>query len=190
MYKGFNFTHDYKTLPRTFWSPYEPEESEAPEVVLFNNHLARLLDIDEKELENDAAFFSGNQLPESAVPIAQAYMGHQFGVLNMLGDGRNVLLGEHNINGEKFDVVLKGSGATKFSRQGDGRAPIDSMLREYIISEYMANIGISTTRALAVVNTGEHLVRQTEVPSGILTRIASSHIRVGTFEYAARQSKD
>lgn len=190
MYKGFNFTHDYKTLPRTFWSPYEPEESEAPEVVLFNNHLARLLDIDEKELENDAAFFSGNQLPESAVPIAQAYMGHQFGVLNMLGDGRNVLLGEHNTNGEKFDVVLKGSGATKFSRQGDGRAPIDSMLREYIISEYMANIGISTTRALAVVNTGEHLVRQTEVPSGILTRIASSHIRVGTFEYAARQSKD
>ena len=101
-----------------------------------------------------------------------------------------MLLGEHNTNGEKFDVVLKGSGATKFSRQGDGRAPIDSMLREYIISEYMANIGISTTRALAVVNTGEHLVRQTEVPSGILTRIASSHLRVGTFEYAARQSDE
>src|SRR5699024_1990338 len=124
---------------------------------------------------------SGNRLPESAEPIAQAYMGHQFGTLNMLGDGRNVLLGEHNTDEQKYDVVLKGSGATKYSRQGDGRAPIDSMLREYIISEYMANIGIATTRALAVVDTGEQLTRQTTTPSGILTRIASSHIRVGTF---------
>lgn len=190
MYKGLNFTHDYKSLPRTFWTPYEPEESEAPRIVLFNHHLARLLNIDENELENDAEFFSGNKLPASAEPIAQAYMGHQFGTLNMLGDGRNVLLGEHNTDGEKYDVVLKGSGATKYSRQGDGRAPIDSMLREYIISEYMANIGIATTRALAVVDTGEQLTRQTTTASGILTRIASSHIRVGTFEYAARQSLD
>lgn len=190
MYKGFNFTHDYKALPRIFWSPYEPEESEAPKVVLFNNHLARLLELDEHALEDDAEFFSGNRLPKSAEPIAQAYMGHQFGTLNMLGDGRNVLLGEHNTDTEKYDVVLKGSGATKYSRQGDGRAPIDSMLREYIISEYMANIGIATTRALAVVNTGEQLTRQITMPSGILTRIAASHIRVGTFEYAARQSKE
>lgn len=190
MYKGFNFTNDYKKLPRTFWSPYEPEEVEAPKVVLFNSHLARLLDLDETELQNDAEFFSGNKLPDSVAPIAQAYMGHQFGVLNMLGDGRNVLLGEHNTDDGKFDIVLKGSGATKFSRQGDGRAPIDSMLREYIMSEYMANIGISTTRALAVVDTGEYVTRQKTTPSGILTRVASSHIRVGTFEYAARESKE
>lgn len=190
MYKGFNFTHDYKALPRTFWSPYEPEESEAPKVVLFNNHMARLLELDEHALEDDAEFFSGNRLPESAEPIAQAYMGHQFGILNMLGDGRNVLLGEHNTDSEKYDVVLKGSGATKYSRQGDGRAPIDSVLREYIMSEYMANIGIATSRSLSVVDTGEKLTRQKVTPSGILTRVASSHIRVGTFEYAARQSRD
>ena len=191
MYKGINFTNDYRTLPRSFWSPYEPEECVDPKMVLFNNHLARLLEIDDKALENDTDFFSGNHLPAGVEPLAQAYMGHQFGVPNMLGDGRNVLLGEHNFDDhEKVDFVLKGSGPTKYSRQGDGRAPLDSMLREYIISEYMANVGIKTTRALAVVDTGETLVRQSEVPSGVLTRVAESHIRVGTFEYAARLSKE
>lgn len=191
MYKGLNFSSDYKTLPRTFWAPYEPEECEAPKMVLFNKHLAKLLKLEDEALSEDAEFFSGNHLPEETTPIAQSYMGHQFGVLNMLGDGRNVLLGEHNTpEGEKMDIVLKGSGATKFSRNGDGRAPIDSMLREYIISEYMANVGISTTRALAVVETGEYLQRQSIVKSGILTRVADSHLRVGTFEFAYHQSRD
>lgn len=157
---------------------------------MLNHALAEslALDIDVLSAAEAAALFSGNVLPEGAQPIAQAYAGHQFGHFTMLGDGRAILLGEHlTPAGERFDIQLKGSGQTPFSRRGDGRAALAPMLREYVISEAMYALGIPTTRSLAVVTTGEQVVRETLLPGAILTRVARSHIRVGTFEYAAGQ---
>ena len=129
---------------------------------------------------------SGNQIPEGIQPFAQAYAGHQFGNFTMLGDGRAIVLGEHiTPSGQRYDIQLKGSGRTPYSRGGDGRAALGPMLREYIISEAMHALGIPTTRSLAVITTGEKVLRENELPGAILTRIAGSHIRVGTFEYAS-----
>ncbi|MPU17952.1 hypothetical protein FGL68_23375, partial [Acinetobacter baumannii] len=126
-------------------------------------------------------------IPEGAMPIAQAYAGHQFGHFTMLGDGRAVLIGEHITPlGERVDIQLKGSGRTPYSRGGDGKASLGPMLREYIISEAMNALGIPTTRSLAVVTTGESIMRETQLPGAILTRVAASHIRVGTFQYASK----
>ncbi len=130
---------------------------------------------------------AGNQIPEGASPLAQAYAGHQFGHFTMLGDGRAVLLGEQITPlGERVDIQLKGSGRTPYSRGGDGRAALGPMLREYIISEAMHALGIPTTRSLAVVTTGESVIRETDLPGAILTRVAASHLRVGTFQYVAK----
>ena len=155
----------------------------------FNHCLVTSLGLSDQELssEDGAAFFAGNTLPEGADPLAQAYAGHQFGHFTVLGDGRAVLLGEHlTPQGERYDIQLKGSGRTPYSRGGDGRATLGPMLREYIISEAMYGLGIPTTRSLAVVATGEPIMRDQVLAGAILTRVASSHLRVGTFEYARR----
>ena len=158
-----------------------------PSVVCFNENLANELGLG--FLKNDeqsiASYFSGNKIPDGSKPLAQAYAGHQFGHFTMLGDGRAILLGEQiTPDGRKFDIQLKGSGQTPFSRRGDGRATLYSMLREYLISEAMHYLGIPTSRSLAVVSTGEQVYRDTLHQGAILTRVARSHIRVGTFEYA------
>ena len=141
--------------------------------------------------EEGTAIFAGNKIPDGASPLAQAYAGHQFGHFTMLGDGRAVLLGEQiTPNGERFDIQLKGPGRTPYSRGGDGRAALGPMLREYIISESMHALGIPTTRSLAVVTTGESIIRETKLPGAILTRVAASHLRVGTFQYAAGGGTD
>src|SRR4051812_22340222 len=141
--------------------------------------------------ETAAAIFSGQELPSGSQPIAQAYAGHQYGGFTMLGDGRAILLGEHRTpSGQLVDIQLKGAGQTMFSRRGDGRAALGPMLREYIISEAMFALGIPTTRSLSVVTTGEPVYRGSTLRGAILTRVAASHIRVGTFEYlAARQDE-
>lgn len=162
---------------------------ESPKLIIFNRLLASSLGLDVESLDSDegAQIFAGNSIPEGAEPLAQAYAGHQFGNFNMLGDGRALLLGEQiTPQGERVDIQLKGSGRTPYSRGGDGRAAVGPMLREYIISEAMYALGIPTTRSLAVVSTGENIIRETERPGAILTRVASSHIRVATFQYAAR----
>lgn len=144
------------------------------------------LDFAEIEKEAQAAMFSGNAMPVGAEPLAQAYAGHQYGNFTMLGDGRAVVWGEHiTPDGRRLDIQFKGSGPTSYSRGGDGRAVLGPMLREYIISEAMYGLGIPTTRSLAVVTTGEAVWREVSLPGAILTRVANSHIRVGTFEYAA-----
>lgn len=185
---GWNFDNSYARLPKFFYSSQNPEPVTAPELIIFNSSLAASLGLSEEALNNNegAAVFSGNKIPDSAYPLAQAYAGHQYGHFTMLGDGRAVLLGEHiSPEGERFDLQLKGSGRTPYSRGGDGRAALGPMLREYIISEAMHALGIPTTRSLAVVKTGEMVFRETALPGAIVTRVASSHIRVGTFEYAA-----
>ncbi len=154
-------------------------------MVVFNHALAQSLGLNPEALAERAAIFAGNELPEGAAPLAQAYAGHQYGNFTGLGDGRAILLGEQvTPSGERFDVQLKGSGPTPYSRRGDGRAALGPMLREYIISEAMHALGIPTTRSLAVVTTGEKVFRQQSLPGAVLTRIAASHIRVGTFEWA------
>ncbi|WP_338469481.1 YdiU family protein [Niallia sp. XMNu-256] len=184
---GWNFSNSYVKLPTLFYSKQNPDPVEEPEIVIFNEVLAKQLGLNIIEHRKEAAaVFAGNQTPEGAIPIAQAYAGHQFGHFARLGDGRAILLGEHvTPDEERFDIQLKGSGRTPYSRGGDGRAALGPMLREYIISEAMHNLGIPTTRSLAVVTTGEPIHRETVLPGAILTRIASSHIRVGTFQYAA-----
>ena len=160
----------------------------SPKLIIVNDSLAESLGFDVEELKGKAAVsvFAGNSVTEGASPIAQAYAGHQFGHLTMLGDGRAVLLGEQiSPQGQPFDIQLKGSGPTPYSRGGDGRAALGPMLREYIVSEAMYALGIPTTRSLAVVTTGEPVYRETKLRGAILTRVAASHIRVGTFEYAA-----
>jgi uncharacterized protein YdiU (UPF0061 family) len=155
-----------------------------PKLVVCNQKLAESMGLDAEDLV--AEFFAGNTIPPGAEPIAQAYAGHQFGHFTMLGDGRAILLGEHvTPSGVRLDVQLKGSGRTPFSRRGDGRAALGPMLREYIVSEAMHALGIPTTRSLAVASTGEAVYRETALPGAVLTRIAASHIRVGTFEYLA-----
>lgn len=187
---GWRFDNSYTRLPDYFYVPQNPVPVRAPQVVMLNHALAESLGLDLRALSaaEAAALFSGNTVPEGARPIAQAYAGHQFGHFTMLGDGRAILLGEHLApTGERFDIQLKGSGQTPFSRRGDGRAALAPMLREYIISEAMHALRIPTTRSLAVVTTGEQVARETLLPGAILTRVAASHIRIGTFEYAARQ---
>ena len=157
-------------------------------MVILNTPLAIELGLDFSEisLDKQAVLFAGNQMPESAEPFAQAYAGHQFGHFSILGDGRAIVWGEHiTPTGQRFDLQFKGSGPTPYSRGGDGRAPLGPMLREYIISEAMQALNIPTTRSLAVVTHGEHVYRETTLPGAILTRVASSHIRVGTFQFAA-----
>lgn len=190
---GWNFDHSYARLPEVFHAQLAPIPVQDPQVVILNHELAASLGLDLHTLseQHAAALFSGNVLPDSAHPIAQAYAGHQFGHFTMLGDGRAILLGEHLTSiGERFDIQFKGSGQTPFSRRGDGRAALAPMLREYIISEAMHALNIPTTRSLAVVTTGEWVLREKPLPGAILTRVAASHIRVGTFQYAAGQSSD
>ncbi|MEO7775396.1 MAG: protein adenylyltransferase SelO [Steroidobacteraceae bacterium] len=178
--------HSYAGLPQHFHAPVRPAVVLAPRLLAFNRPLAVELGLDPDTLEHAAAgMFSGNVLPEDAQPLAMAYAGHQFGnFVPQLGDGRAILLGE--LNGR--DIQLKGAGRTPFSRGGDGRAAIGPMLREFIVSEAMHALGVPTTRSLAVVATGEQVVREEALPGAVLTRIAASHVRVGTFEYfAARE---
>ena len=191
---GWCFDNTYYKLPDKFKQNIKPVPVKKPELVLLNKELAEELNLNFSNLDNKeiSELFSGNILPKGSNSIAQAYAGHQFGHFTMLGDGRAVLIGEHlSKKKERFDIQLKGSGKTAFSRNGDGRAALGPMLREYIISEAMFGLKIPTTRSLAVVKTGENVVRETSLPGAILTRVASSHIRVGTFQYiAARQKKD
>lgn len=185
---GWRLEHTYATLPKLFRVMTPPVPVRKPEWTIFNRPLARKLGLDDAALgaPENAALFAGNILPDGASPLAQAYAGHQFGHFTGLGDGRAILLGEQiTPSGERFDIQFKGSGPTPYSRRGDGRAALGPMLREYIISEAMHALGIPTTRSLAVVTTGEMVYRQTPLPGAVLTRVASSHIRVGTFEWAA-----
>ena len=191
---GWCFDNTYYRLSDIFKEDIKPIPVKKPELVLLNKTLAENLNLNFSNLDNQelSELFSGNSLPKGSNSIAQAYAGHQFGHFTMLGDGRAVLIGEHlSKDNKRYDIQFKGSGKTAFSRNGDGRAALGPMLREYIISEAMNGLGIPTTRSLAVVKTGEDVIRETSLPGAILTRIASSHIRVGTFQYiAARQKKD
>ena len=191
---GWCFDNTYFKLSKAFKEDIKPIPVKKPELVLFNKKLAKDLNLDFSNLDNQklSELFSGNSLPEGSDSLAQAYAGHQFGHFTMLGDGRAVLIGEHlSKDNKRYDIQFKGSGKTAFSRNGDGRAALGPMLREYIISEAMNGLQIPTTRSLAVVKTGEEVIRETTLPGAILTRVASSHIRVGTFQYiAAREKKD
>ena len=184
---GWNFDNTYTQLPPDFYVRLKPEPVSRPKLVVLNRPLAQSLGLKPDALEGDAgaAVFTGNTIPEGAEPLAQAYAGHQFGSFTLLGDGRAILLGEQvTPKGERFDIQFKGSGRTPFSRQGDGRAALGPMLREYIISEALYALKIPTTRSLAVATTGEPVFRETPLQGAILTRTAASHIRVGTFQYA------
>lgn len=186
---GWNFDHSYAHLPEIFFEEIDPNPVDAPKLIIFNDALAATLGLNVNVLKSEAsiAIFAGNKVPDGALPLAQAYAGHQFGHFTMLGDGRAMLIGEQiTPAGERFDIQLKGSGPTPYSRRGDGRAALGPMLREYIVSEAMYALGIPTTRSLAVVTTGEPIMRETMLPGAILTRISSSHLRFGTFEYAAK----
>ena len=191
---GWHFDNTYSKLSNTFKEEVKPTPVHNPELVVLNDQLAKDLKLDFSKVEKKdlSQIFSGNTLPKGSATIAQAYAGHQFGHFTMLGDGRAVLLGEHLVNNTtRFDIQFKGSGRTSFSRSGDGRAVLGPMLREYIISEVIHALKIPTTRSLAVVKTGEKIVREDLLPGAILTRVASSHIRVGTFQYiAAKQNID
>ncbi len=191
---NWNFENTYSKLSNSFKQNIDPVPVKNPQLVLFNEKLGSELNLDFSKISKKdlSEIFSGNSLPEGSNSIAQAYAGHQFGHFTMLGDGRAVLIGEHlSKNNKKYDIQFKGSGKTAFSRNGDGRAALGPMLREYIVSEAMNGLKIPTTRSLAVVKTGEDIIRETSLPGAILTRVASSHIRVGTFQYiAARQKKD
>jgi uncharacterized protein YdiU (UPF0061 family) len=186
---GWNLDHSYAKLPAPFYVKQSAARVREPRLVVLNHSLCERLGLAAKELlaaDKAAAIFSGNELPAGAEPLAQAYAGHQFGHFTMLGDGRALLLGEQIApDGARFDIQFKGSGPTTFSRRGDGRAALGPMLREYLISEAMHALGIPTTRSLAVVTTGEPVYREETLPGAVLTRVAASHIRVGTFQYAA-----
>ena len=191
---GWCFDNTYSKLPDPFKEKIGPVPVKNPELVILNKNLSKELNLDFSNLDNKkiSELFSGNSLPLGSSSIAQAYAGHQFGHFTMLGDGRAVLIGEHlSKKKDRYDIQFKGSGKTTFSRNGDGRAALGPMLREYIISEAMHNLNIPTTRSLAVVKTGEDVIRETPLKGAILTRVALSHIRVGTFQYiAARDKKD
>ncbi|CAG9620252.1 protein adenylyltransferase SelO [Sutcliffiella rhizosphaerae] len=184
----WNFDNSYEKLPSLFFSKVEPNEVESPSLVVLNEDLAEKLGLNANVLKSEEGIqiLAGNALPNKGSGIAQAYAGHQFGNFTMLGDGRALMIGEQiTPRGERFDLQLKGSGRTPYSRGGDGRAALGPMLREYIISEAMHGFGIPTTRSLAVVSTGEKIIRERVLPGAILTRVASSHLRFGTFEYVA-----
>lgn len=185
---GWNFDNSYAKLPGLFFTRQTPTAVDSPKLVILNDHLAAYLGLNIQSLKKSdgVAMLAGNQIPKGALPIAQAYAGHQFGHFTMLGDGRALLLGEQiTPRGDRVDIQLKGSGRTPYSRGGDGKAALGPMLREYIISEAMYGLGIPTTRSLAVVTTGESVFRETELKGAVLTRVAASHLRVGTFQYVA-----
>jgi len=191
----FGFQHSYASLPDRFYARVDPTPVADPQLVAFNTSLANDLGLEPAAVEPAAAdLLSGNRPPEDARPIAMAYAGHQFGTfVPQLGDGRAILLGElEGRDGALHDLQLKGAGLTPFSRNGDGRAALGPMLREYLISEAMHALGVPTTRSLAVVTTGERVFREGRaLPGAVLTRVAASHVRVGTFEYfAARDDQD
>ncbi|AKP76562.1 protein adenylyltransferase SelO [Priestia aryabhattai] len=186
---GWNLRNSYAELPNIFFTPLDPNPVSSPKIVKFNDSLAASLGLQKEQLQSQegVSILAGNSVPKGAFPLAQAYAGHQFGHFNMLGDGRAMLIGEQvTPSGERVDLQLKGSGRTPYSRGGDGRAALGPMLREYMISEAMQALGIPTTRSLAVVTTGESIVREKELPGAILTRVASSHLRFGTFQFAAK----
>ena len=189
----WNFNNTYLSLPKIMLSEQKPDIVEKPEVVIINHALSKelslnLLDLDDEYL---ASVFSGNSLPDGSKTISMAYAGHQFGHFTILGDGRAITIGEHvTQNNQGFEIQFKGSGKTKFSRDGDGKAALGPMLREYIISEAMHYLNIPTTRSLAVIKTGEKVIRETELKGAILTRVATSHLRVGTFQYFAYKKDD
>ena len=185
---GWNFDNTYSKMPGILLSNVRPSPVVSPSVVVINETLTDELNLNFSIVKKEdlAKILSGNLLPLGSDAIAQAYAGHQFGYFTVLGDGRAILLGEHiNKNNMRFDIQLKGSGKTPYSRNGDGRAALGPVLREYIISEAMHGLNIPTTRALAAVTTGEDVVRESLLPGAILTRVASSHLRVGTFQYVA-----
>jgi len=188
---GFKFENTYAKLPEILATKLVPVPVKKPKLIIFNNRLAKDLGLDVNSVTEDdlTNLFSGNKLPAGSEPLAQAYCGHQFGHFVMLGDGRAIVLGEHlTPSGKRIDIQFKGSGRTPYSRSGDGRAALGPMLREYIISEAMHGLNIPTTRSLAVVATGEMVQREVALQGAVLTRVASSHLRVGTFQYlAARQ---
>lgn len=188
------FEHSYARLPAPLFSDQPPTAVAKPSLIQLNEPLAEVLNIDINWLNSPQGIqaLAGNDVPATAKPIAMAYSGHQFGSWNpTLGDGRAILLGEVMArDGVRYDVQLKGAGQTPYSRQGDGRSPLGPALREYIVSEAMAALGIATTRSLAVISSGEQVAREQWLPGGILTRVAKSHIRIGTFEYASYQRDD
>ena len=189
----WKFENSYLQLPKNMQSKQLPEKVKNPKIVLINNNLSNELGINLSNLDPEylALVFSGNQLPAGSDTIAMAYAGHQFGHFTILGDGRAILIGEHiNNKKQRYEIQFKGSGKTEFSRNGDGKAALGPMLREYIISEAMYHLNIPTTRSLAVVKTDEKVIRETELTRAILTRVASSHIRVGTFQYFAYKKDD
>ncbi|MFO0891661.1 MAG: YdiU family protein [Isosphaeraceae bacterium] len=189
---GWRFESTYSRLPGELFTPVDPARVPDARVSILNHRLASELGLNLAALSPDAAaaLFAGQALPVGSRPIAQAYAGHQYGGFTMLGDGRAILLGEHRTqDGRLVDIQFKGSGRTRFSRGGDGKAALGPMLREYVISEAMAALGIPTTRSLAVVSSGERVYREKPLRGAILTRVAASHIRVGTFEYAARRGE-
>ncbi len=185
------FDNSYARLPARFYSREDPTPVAAPRLIQANAELARKLGIDPKTLASaeGVSILAGNRVAEGAEPLAIAYAGHQFGnFVPQLGDGRANLLGEVvGLDGQRYDIQLKGSGPTRFSRRGDGRAALGPVLREYLVSEAMASLGVPTTRALAAVTTGERVFRETMLPGGIFTRVAASHLRVGTFQYFRAQ---
>jgi uncharacterized protein YdiU (UPF0061 family) len=190
----FPFDNSYVRLPDRFFTRQPPVPVEAPGLIAVNRDLAARLGLTLPQTEAEiAAIFAGNALPQGAEPIAQVYAGHQFGGwVPQLGDGRAILLGEVVApDGARFDIQLKGAGRTPYSRMGDGRAWLGPVLREYIVSEAMAALGIPTTRALAAATTGEIVLREGRMPGAVFARVAASHIRVGTFQFfAARQDSE
>lgn len=185
---GWNLKNSYARLPSEFYAAVSPTTVREPKLVVLNATVARLLGLEPSQLStaHQVASLAGNQPLPGSMPLAQAYAGHQFGGFTMLGDGRAILLGEQQIpSGALMDIQLKGAGPTPFSRRGDGRASLGPMLREYIISHAMYALGIPTTLSLAVVATGESVYRHHVEPGAVLTRVAASHIRVGTFQFAA-----
>jgi len=189
---SFAFEHTYARLPEHFFAQVRPTPVTRPSLLAVNTELARALGLDSDALASPEGveILAGNRIPADAEPIALAYAGHQFGgFVPQLGDGRAILLGElRDRQGRRYDVQLKGAGPTPFSRSGDGRAAVGPVLREYVVSEAMAALGVPTTRALAAVATGQAVYREHALPGAVLTRVAASHLRIGTFQYfAARQ---
>lgn len=189
---GLDLENSYTTLPNIFFTKQNPSNVLSPKIVRINYSLIKDLGLNSEFLKSDEGvkILSGNIVPKGSNSIAQAYSGHQFGHFTMLGDGRAILIGEYiTPEGNRVDIQLKGSGRTPYSRGGDGKAALGPMLREYIISEAMNALGIPTTRSLSVVETGEKIIREDYLKGAVLTRIASSHIRVGTFQFASRFGK-
>ncbi|WP_445427490.1 protein adenylyltransferase SelO [Alishewanella sp. HL-SH05] len=189
---SFQPEHSYRQLPPICYADCQPTPVKAPQFIAFNQALAAELALPEAYWHSSAGLdlFSGNQLPTWTAPLAQAYAGHQFAhYVPKLGDGRAILLAEvRDSQGKRLDLQLKGAGQTPYSRRGDGRSPIGPVIREYLISEAMHALGVPTTRALAAVSTGEVVFRDEGLAGAILTRVASSHIRIGTLQFAASQS--